>query len=55
MKITIATYWNKNDRMNANQKNLGPLFLALAVLAATTVLLLFDKRPKYDEYDRLMW
>ena len=41
--------------MNLNQKRLGTLFFALALLTATAVLLLTDKKPKYDEYDRLMW
>jgi len=41
--------------MNLTQKKLGPLFFALAVLTATAILLLTDKKPKYDEYDRLMW
>lgn len=41
--------------MNSNQKTLTPLFFAIAVLAATAWLLITDKKPRYDEYDRLMW
>jgi hypothetical protein len=41
--------------MNPNQKNLAPLFFAVVLLVTTTLLLLTDKKPKYDEYDRLMW
>jgi hypothetical protein len=45
----------KNYRMNQSQKNLAPLFFAVVLLVTTTLLLLTDKKPRYDEYDRLMW
>jgi len=41
--------------MTSNQKNLRPLFFFFAVLTATALLLLTDKKAKYDEYDRLMY
>ncbi len=41
--------------MNLNQRSLKTLFFALAVLTTATLLLLTDKKAKYDEYDRLMW
>jgi len=41
--------------MNPNQRRLTPFFFALALLTATALLLLTDKKAKYDEYDRLMW
>jgi hypothetical protein len=41
--------------MNTNQKSLKVLLFALALLTTTTLLLLTDKKLKYDEYDRLMW
>ena len=41
--------------MTSTQKNLTPLFFAVVLFVTTTLLLLTDKRPKYDEYDRLMW
>jgi hypothetical protein len=41
--------------MSQNQKNLAPLFFAVVLFVTTTLLLLTDKKPRYDEYDRLMW
>lgn len=41
--------------MNPNQKNLAPLFFAVVLFVAATFLLLPGKKPKYDEYDRMMW
>jgi hypothetical protein len=41
--------------MSQNQKNLAPLFFAVVLLVTTTLLLITDKKPRYDEYDRLMW
>jgi len=41
--------------MTSNPKILAPLFFAVVLFVTTTLLLLADKKPKYDEYDRLMW
>jgi len=47
--------FEKNKSMSQNQKNLAPLFFAVVLFVTTTILLLTDKKPRYDEYDRLMW
>jgi hypothetical protein len=41
--------------MTPVQKNLAPLFFAVVLFVTTTLLLLTDKKHRYDEYDRLMW
>jgi hypothetical protein len=41
--------------MTSNKKSLRPLFFFFAVLTATALLLLTDKKAKYDEYDRMMY
>ena len=41
--------------MNATQRNLKPLIVAMTILAATIAFLLTTKKARYDEYDRLMW
>ena len=41
--------------MNTSHKGLTAILFALAVFTTTTLLLLIEKKAKYDEYDRLMW
>jgi hypothetical protein len=31
------------------------IFLALLVVGTTSLLILANKKPAYDEYDRMMW